>query len=147
MLKNFIAAREDQPGAAWLARFQAGRWKQARQLLEFGIHTMREHGVGARWREARHINEIWYQTFHQMPFAPALVGASRESCRAYIGYQLKHWSYAKDAFDAVPERWVDNFMRPGNLQGGFNWYISQNAARLAAMRGEARPDFMSSRRR
>ena len=28
-------------------------------------------------------------------------------------------------------------MRPGNLQGGFNWYISQSAARLAAMRGDA----------
>jgi pimeloyl-ACP methyl ester carboxylesterase len=95
------------------------------------------HGVGARWREPRHINEIWYQTFHQMPFAPALVGASRASCRAYIGYQLKHWSYRKDAFDPVLERWVDNFMRPGNLQGGFNWYISQNAGRLAVMAGTA----------
>ena len=36
------------------------------------------HGVGPRWREPKHINEIWYQTFHQMPFAPAIVGASRE---------------------------------------------------------------------
>ena len=35
------------------------------------------HGVGARFREPRQINEIWYQTFHQMPFAPELVGASR----------------------------------------------------------------------
>jgi pimeloyl-ACP methyl ester carboxylesterase len=30
-------------------------------------------------------------------------------------------------------------MRPGNLQGGFNWFISQNAARLAMMRGELPP--------
>ena len=35
------------------------------------------------------------------------------------------------------ERWVDNFLRPGNLQGGFNWYVSQNAGRLATMAGTA----------
>ena len=95
------------------------------------------HGVGARWRELQQINEIWYQTFHQMPFAPALVGASRDSCRAYFGYFLRHWSHRKDAFDRVLERWVDNFLRPGNLQGGFNWYISQNGPRLAVMAGTA----------
>jgi pimeloyl-ACP methyl ester carboxylesterase len=35
------------------------------------------------------------------------------------------------------ERFVDNFMRPGVMQGGFNWYISQNAGRLAVMAGTA----------
>lgn len=95
------------------------------------------HGVGARWREPGHINEIWYQTFHQMPYAAGIVGASRESCRAHIGHFLKHWSHRKDAFDAVLERWIDNFMRPGNLQGGFNWYVSANAGRLAVMAGTA----------
>ena len=95
------------------------------------------HGVGARWRDPQQINEIWYQTFHQMPFAPELVGASRASCRAYIGYLLRHWSHRKSAFDAVLERWIDNFLRPGNLQGGFNWYVSQNAGRLAVMAGTA----------
>jgi len=95
------------------------------------------HGIGARWREPRQINEIWYQTFHQMPFAPELVGASRDTCRAYFRHFLTHWSYCKDAFDGVLERWVDNFLRPGNLQGGFNWYVSQNAGRLAMMAGTA----------
>jgi pimeloyl-ACP methyl ester carboxylesterase len=95
------------------------------------------HGVGQRWREPSQINEIWYQTFHQMPYAAALVGASRAACRAHIGHFLRHWSYVKDAFDPVFERWVDNFMRPGNLQGGFNWYISQNPGRLAVMAGTA----------
>ncbi len=28
-------------------------------------------------------------------------------------------------------------MRPGNLQGGFNWYIGQNQGRLAVMAGTA----------
>jgi epoxide hydrolase 4 len=95
------------------------------------------HGVGSRWNEPGHINQIWYQTFHQMHYAAVLVASSRESCRAYIGHFLRHWSHRKDAFDVVLDRWVDNFMRPGNMQGGFNWYIGQNAGRLAVMAGTA----------
>lgn len=95
------------------------------------------HGVGSRWRAADQIPEIWYQTFHQMPYAAALVGASREACRAHIGHFLRHWSHRKDAFDGLIERFVDNFMRPGNLQGGFNWYLGANAGRLAIMAGTA----------
>jgi pimeloyl-ACP methyl ester carboxylesterase len=108
------------------------------KLLFFNCPT---HGVGARWRDPDHINQIWYQTFHQMPYAADIVGATRESCRAHIGHFLRHWSHKKDAFDPVIERWVDNFMRPGNLQGGFNYYRSQNAPRLAIMAGTApKPD-------
>ncbi|MDE2583691.1 MAG: alpha/beta hydrolase [Rhodospirillales bacterium] len=95
-------------------------------------------GIGARWAAPEHLREIWYQSFHQLPWAAALVGESRESCRRYIGHFLTHWSGEnKAAWDDLLEAWVDNFMRPGNLQGGFNWYVSQNAARMAAMRGEA----------
>jgi len=107
--------------------------ERAKGFFFFNCST---HGVGSRWNAPSHINQIWYQTFHQMPYAAALIGTSRETCRAHIGHFLRHWSHKKDAFDAVLERWVDNFLRPGNLQGGFNWYIGQNTARLALMAGE-----------
>jgi len=94
-------------------------------------------GIGARWAAADHLKEIWYQSFHQQPWAASLVGASRETCRIYFSHFLRHWSARKDAFDDAIETWVDNFMQPGNLQGGFNWYISANAARLAMIRGDA----------
>ena len=95
-------------------------------------------GIGRRWAEAGHLKEIWYQFFHQMPLAPVLVGASRESCRAYFGHFLRHWSAGNPAaFDPVLEEWVDNFLKPGNLQGGFDWYISANAERLRVIRGES----------
>ena len=94
-------------------------------------------GIGARWNEPGHLKEIWYQSFHQQPFAPALVGATRASCAAYIGHFLRHWAGRPDAFDDVFEAFVDNFMQPGNLQGGFNWYRSANADRLAIMRADA----------
>ena len=38
-------------------------------------------GIGSRMAEPSRLNEIWYQSFHQMPMAPALVGAARESAR------------------------------------------------------------------
>ncbi len=92
-------------------------------------------GIGARMAEPGHLREIWYQSFHQLPWAASVVGASRESCRTYFAHFLRHWSVRKDAFDDVLEAWVDNFLQPGNLQGGFNWYVSVNADRLAMMRG------------
>jgi len=66
-----------------------------------------------------------------------LVASSRETSRAYVGHFLRHWSHQKGAFDVVLERWLDNFMRPGNMQGGVNWYVGQNAGRLAVMAGTA----------
>ena len=96
-------------------------------------------GIGARWAEPSHLKEIWYQTFHQMPFAAALVGQSRDACRAYIGGMIRHWAAGNPAAFGGPvlERFVDNFMKPGVLQGGFNWYISQNEARMRVIRGQA----------
>jgi pimeloyl-ACP methyl ester carboxylesterase len=95
-------------------------------------------GIGARWAAPEHLSEIWYQSFHQQPFAAALVGSSRAACRLYIGHFLRHWAGDPAAFDEDLEAWVDNFMRPGNLQGGFDWYRGAHAARLATIRGEAK---------
>ena len=94
-------------------------------------------GIGARMGAPDRLNEIWYQSFHQMPFAAELVGASRDSCRAYIGHFLRHWSHRKEAFDDVLELWVDNFMQPGNLDGGFAYYRAAHAGRMAMLRGDA----------
>ena len=96
-------------------------------------------GIGARFALPSHLGEIWYQQFHQKPWAAALVGSSRKACRIYLQAFLSHWSHRKDAFDGELEAWVDNFMRPGNLQGGFNWYRSVNAARMAMIEGRALP--------
>ena len=96
-------------------------------------------GIGARWVEPNHLLETWYQFFHQMPWVADLIGSSRQACRHYIGNFLRHWSHRKDAFDDELECWVDNFMQPGNLQGGFNWYLSNHASRMAVIEGRAPP--------
>jgi pimeloyl-ACP methyl ester carboxylesterase len=80
-------------------------------------------GIGQRWGDWQHFPETWYQQFHQKDFAAALVGSSREAARIYFRHFLTHWTHQKAAFAPYLEEWVDNFMAPGNLQGGFDWYI------------------------
>jgi pimeloyl-ACP methyl ester carboxylesterase len=94
-------------------------------------------GIGPRMGTPDRLNHIWYQSFHQMEMAPALVGATRESCRTYVGHFLKSWSHRKDAFDDVLEAFADNFFKPGNLTGGFAHYRASHAGRVKMMQGEA----------
>jgi pimeloyl-ACP methyl ester carboxylesterase len=94
-------------------------------------------GIGSRMAEPERLNNIWYQSFHQMEMAPALVGASRESCRLYIGHFLKAWSHRKHAFDDQLEAFTDNFLSDGNLAGGFAHYRAAHAGRIRMMKGEA----------
>jgi pimeloyl-ACP methyl ester carboxylesterase len=94
-------------------------------------------GIGARMAEPDRLNQIWYQSFNQLEMAPAVVGATRESCRAYIGYFLKHWAHRKHAFDDVLEAFTDNFLKEGNLAGGFAHYRASHAGRIKMMKGQA----------
>ena len=91
-------------------------------------------GIGGRWADADSVNEIWYQTFNQQPWAASLVGENRKTCEVYFRHFLDHWAHKPGLFDEDLERWVDNFMQPGNLQGGFGWYIGTNASRLDMIR-------------
>jgi pimeloyl-ACP methyl ester carboxylesterase len=94
-------------------------------------------GIGPRMAEPERLNNIWYQSFNQMEMAPALVGATRDSCRLYIGHFLKNWAHRKHAFDDVLEAFTDNFLKPGNLAGGFAHYRASHADRVRMMKGEA----------
>jgi pimeloyl-ACP methyl ester carboxylesterase len=94
-------------------------------------------GIGPRMAEPDRLNNIWYQSFNQMEMAPRLVGATRESCRLYIGHFLKAWSHRKGAFDDMLEVFTDNFLKPGNLAGGFAHYQASHAGRVKMMKGEA----------
>ena len=91
-------------------------------------------GIGERWAEADHVNEIWYQSFNQQPWAASLVGENHKTCETYIRHFLYHWSHEPGFLDEDLDLWVENFMKPGNLQGGFNWYISTNEGRIKQIR-------------
>ena len=116
---------------------QAFAYTRANRLTGLFFFNCPYPGIGRRWMAPDHIKEIWYQTFHQQPWTADLVGSSREACRIYFQGMLNHWTKEPGVFDADLEHWVDNFMAPGNLQGGFNYYISIAKFRLAVARGEA----------
>jgi len=94
-------------------------------------------GIGKRWADWYEVNEIWYQTFNQQPWAASLIGENRKTCETYLRHFLDHWAHEPGLFDEDFDLWVDNFMKPGNLQGGFNWYISTNESRIALIRDGA----------
>lgn len=96
-------------------------------------------GIGRRWVENGHANQIWYQSFQQLPLASELVGSSRENCRAYLKHFLDNWAASPGRFDKDLEKWVENFMKPGNLEGGFNWYKAGNKERLRQIGEGAQP--------
>lgn len=91
-------------------------------------------GIGRRWGEFSHFPETWYQQFHQKDFAAELVGSSREAARIYFRHFLTHWCHRKDTFAPHLEEWVDNFLLPGNMQGGFDWYVGVSKMRARMMR-------------
>jgi pimeloyl-ACP methyl ester carboxylesterase len=93
-------------------------------------------GIGSRMAAPERLNEIWYQSFNQMEMAPILVGESQETCRAYLSYFLRHWAYRKNAFDEVLSAFVENFLKPGNLAGGFAHYKASHAGRIAMIKGQ-----------
>lgn len=94
-------------------------------------------GIGRRWADAGHVKEIWYQSFHQQPWAAALVGHDRETCRIYFEGMMRHWCRDPGVVDAVIGPLVDNFMKPGAIAGGFAWYAATHAARMALVRDGA----------
>ncbi len=81
-------------------------------------------GIGRRWIENGQLKSSWYMWFHQTKLALELVGHSRETLEIYLKFVLIGGSHNKSAFADNFAAFVDNMMEPGNLQGGFNWYIS-----------------------
>lgn len=96
-------------------------------------------GIGARQIATESMNEIWYQGFHQQPWAAELVGASRDTARIYFRNILAHWAQDEHVFEEDLETWLDTYLEPGNLQGGFNWYSAIFPLRIAMIRGESKP--------
>lgn len=94
-------------------------------------------GIGKRLGAAEHLPETWYQYFHRLDMAEELVGYNRDTVRIYIRHFLKHWAKDPTAFDSEIEAWTDNFMRPGNLIGGFNWYRATADVRMQMIRDGA----------
>ena len=90
-------------------------------------------GIGKRWGEPAFMLETWYQYLNQQPWAAEFVGSSRKACELYLRHFLDHIAHQPGTFDSDIDAWVDTYMRDGNLQGGMNWYLALQPARLKMM--------------
>jgi pimeloyl-ACP methyl ester carboxylesterase len=97
-------------------------------------------GIGPRMGTPDRLNEIWYQSFHQQDFAVPLLSSSPAACRIYFETIIRHWAHRAEAFpDDVLDAFVANFMKPGNLAGGFAYYRAAHPGRVAMIAGTAPP--------
>jgi pimeloyl-ACP methyl ester carboxylesterase len=96
-------------------------------------------GIGKRRFEYGIQREHWYQHFHNQPWSDRLVSHDRETVRMYLAHFYDHWVGRKDTvrpaeFEAI----VDEYARPGNVRGGFNYYRARWLTRRRRVAG-ARP--------
>jgi pimeloyl-ACP methyl ester carboxylesterase len=80
-------------------------------------------GFESRYLSVGHFAESWYSQFHQLDMAVEVVSSSRQATKAYFKHFLSHWSYNKNIVsEEEMEIYTDNFVKPGNIHGGFNFY-------------------------
>jgi len=80
-------------------------------------------GFESRYLSVGHFSESWYSQFHQLDMAVEVVSSSRQATKAYFKHFLSHWSHNKSIVtDEEMEIYTDNFVKPGNIHGGFNFY-------------------------
>ncbi len=107
-------------GAVWVQRFARMYPDRLNKLMLFDPPYP---GIGTRWFELPAVFNVWYQFFHQQPWAEDLVGSSREATKIYVRHFLSAWSCDKNLWteDEI-EKYVDAYSQPGALRGGFNCY-------------------------
>ena len=80
-------------------------------------------GAEARYLSPAFHGHSYYASFHSTPLATELVGSSREATKIYFRWFFNWWSKNKTLW--TPEEIeiiTDNFIKPGNVEGGFSWY-------------------------
>jgi pimeloyl-ACP methyl ester carboxylesterase len=100
-------------------------------------------GFGTRPLEPAAQRERWYQHFHQLPQADALIGHDRETVRLYLSHFYEHWLGNKPALRPTEfEEIVTTYVQPGAVRGSIAWYRSGSGSAqlaLAAAAGTALP--------
>ena len=81
-----------------------------------------------RWKP-RAQREAWYQHFHLLPLAEALIDGQRRSVEVYLGHFYAHWAgsvpVARELFESV----VDAYARRGAFAASLAWYRARASHR------------------
>jgi pimeloyl-ACP methyl ester carboxylesterase len=97
-------------------------------------------GVGDRVLSPAAQREFWYQPFHQLPLADALIDGDERAVRAYLGHFWEHWSgpdytLPAEAFELL----VAKYAEPGAFSASISWYRA-GAGTAAQALAERPPD-------
>lgn len=109
---------------------QALARRSPRQIAGLFLFNFVYPGIGDRFNKPDHLRYVWHTYFNQSELAPKLLGISPDAVRLFITYFLHLWAHRKEAFDLPTiDAFVENFQKPGNLEGGFTYYRSVAAQR------------------
>jgi pimeloyl-ACP methyl ester carboxylesterase len=80
-------------------------------------------GAGTRVLSADAYRELWYQTFHRLDLADAILDGNRAAVRAYIEHFWSHWSGPGFAPSAAElDRLARSYGEPGAFTASIGWY-------------------------
>lgn len=96
-------------------------------------------GIGDRVLNAHAQQEFWYQAFHQLPLADALIDGQVDAVRKYLRHFWDHWSGPEFAIaEADLEHLVAAYSPPGAFTASIAWYRA-GAGAIAASLAELPP--------
>jgi pimeloyl-ACP methyl ester carboxylesterase len=86
-------------------------------------------GIGERRFEPAVQRELWYQHFHQLPWAARLVAHDRQTVATYLRHFYTHW-WGDGAVDSEHfSSLVDAYSRPGAFEQSIAWYRARHRQR------------------
>ncbi|OBA60512.1 epoxide hydrolase [Mycobacterium sp. 1100029.7] len=95
-------------------------------------------GVGDRVLGEGPQREFWYQAFHQLPVADALIDGKPDAVRAYLRHFWEHWSGPQlRVSDDEFERLAADYESPGAFSASIAWYRAGAGTVEHSLREEA----------
>jgi pimeloyl-ACP methyl ester carboxylesterase len=88
--------------------------------------------IGNRNRTPEMVAESWYQYFHLLPLAPALLDGQPDALRLYLGHFYERWGGEAKISRNELETVVAAFSRPGRFASSIAWYAARIARRRRA---------------
>jgi pimeloyl-ACP methyl ester carboxylesterase len=85
--------------------------------------------IGDKRERPAELREAWYQQFHLLPLAEALIDGDRRRVELYLSHFYTHWAGEKRIDDGDLATIVDMYSRPGAFASTLLWYRARVAER------------------
>jgi pimeloyl-ACP methyl ester carboxylesterase len=85
--------------------------------------------IGAKRHVPELQREAWYQHFHQLPLAEALLDGNRRALERYLGHFYTHWAGEARTGQLELATIVDAYARPGAFAASLAWYRARAVRR------------------